>query len=215
MNTCFKSSRWLILPLLAAALATTAYASTTPPTSPQGGPGHDQAAQGYFTDVSLINQDGEEQRLYSDLLKDRVVIINAMFTGCQGVCPVTQGNLLKIQKWLGPRLGDDVHLLSFTVDKELDSPERLKEYAKQIGAQPGWHFLTGEPENIDFALRKLGLWVKNKEGHGSVFLIGNVPTGLWKKAHGMSSVDNLIEILDSVLDDRLKTRNDETPTAAP
>ena len=209
MNNRRQSLRWLTLGLmLAAALAAaTAHASAAP--------GHHQAAESYFTDVSLINQDGEEKRLYSDLLKDRVVIINAMFTGCQGVCPVTQGNLLKIQKWLGPRLGDDVHLLSLTVDKELDSPERLKEYAAQIGARPGWHFLTGEPENIDFALRKLGLWVKNKEGHGSVFLIGNVPTGLWKKAHGMSSVDNLIEILDSVLDDRLKTRNEEAPTAAP
>ena len=195
---------WLIAAALAATLATAATAQQGPP------PSHDQAARSYFSDVVLINQDGEEKRLYSDLLKDRTVIIAAMFTDCEGVCPVTMGNLLKIQKWLGPRLGEDVHLLALTVDRDNDRPERLKQYAEKWGARQGWHFLTGTPENIDFALRRLGLWVRNKEGHASLFLVGNVPTGLWKKAHGMASADSLIAIVDSVLDDRLATREDPT-----
>ena len=163
------------------------------------------AAREYFTDTVLIDQDGRELRLYSDLMQDKTVIISAVFTECEGVCPVTMGNLVKIQKWLGPRLGQDVHLLSLTVDRETDTPERLKEYADKFKVRPGWHFLTGTPENLDFVLRRLGLWVENKEGHSSVFLVGNVPTGLWKKAHGMASADKLIQIVDSVLEDRMET----------
>ena len=183
------------LVILAAALAPAALAG--PPASSE--------AQRYFTDVVLIDQDGEELSLYTDLMKDKVVVINAIFTTCEGVCPVTMGNLVKIQKWLGPRLGEDVHILSLTVDRETDTPERLREYARKFKTRPGWHFLTGSPENLDFALKKLGLWVQNKEAHSTTFLVGNVPTGLWKKAFGMAPARDLIEIVDSVLDDRLAT----------
>lgn len=169
------------------------------------------AAREYFTDVVLIDQAGEKVRLYSDLMAGKTVIINAIFTSCEGVCPVTMGNLVKIQKWLGPRLGDDVHILSLTVDRETDTPPRLQDYAKKFGAQPGWYFLTGTPENLDFALRRLGLWVENKEAHSTVFLIGNVPTGLWKKAFGMAPGPQLIEVVDSVLADRLKTEEAPAP----
>ena len=195
--------RWLAAAALAA-LLTAAAAGAQPPS----GPTHDDAARSYFTDVVLIDQDGEEMRLYSDLLKDRIVVIGAMFTDCDGVCPVTMGNFKKIQDWLGPRLGKEVHLLALTVDRETDTPEVLKAYAKKFKARPGWHFLTGTPENINFALRKLGLWVEKREGHASLFLVGNVPTGLWKKAHGMSSAQALIAIVDSVLGDRLETLPD-------
>lgn len=165
----------------------------------------DETARKYFTDVELVNQDGETLRLYSDLLQGKVVVINAIFTTCEGVCPVTMGNMVKIQNHLGERLGKDVHLLSLTVDRETDTPAKLKEYARKFKARPGWHFLTGSPENIDLALRKLGLWVQNKDAHSTVFLIGNVPTGLWKKALGMANAGELLAVVDSVLDDRLKT----------
>ena len=203
------SKRRLLLSI-SAILATMVWTGVAGATaSPDPGQVDPEAAREYFTDVVLVNQDGREMRLYSDLLKDRVVVISAMFTDCEGVCPVTMGNLVKIQKWLGPRLGEDVLLLSLTVDREADSPARLKEYAEKFAARPGWHFLTGTPENLDFALRKLGLWVENKEGHSSVFLVGNVSTGLWKKALGMASAGKLIEIVDSVLEDRLETEKTE------
>ena len=37
-------------------------------------------AQKYFGDLKLVNQDGQEMRLYSDLIKDRTVVIDVMFT---------------------------------------------------------------------------------------------------------------------------------------
>lgn len=166
------------------------------------------AALEYFTDTLLVDQDGRERRLYSDLLQDRVVVISAMFTDCQGVCPVTMGNLAKIQRWLGPRLGKDVHLLSLTVDRERDSPSRLKTYAERFQARQGWYFLTGTPENLDLVLRKLGLQTRDRDSHSPIFLVGNVATGLWKKAPGMATADRLIQVVDSVLADRLQAASE-------
>src|SRR3989442_12690167 len=39
-------------------------------------------AHKYFTDVVLINQNGEKMRFYSDLLQGNVVIINSFFATC-------------------------------------------------------------------------------------------------------------------------------------
>src|SRR5678816_162371 len=44
-------------------------------------------AEKYFSDVELINQDGQKMRFYRDVLKDKVVVINTFFTTCTGVCP--------------------------------------------------------------------------------------------------------------------------------
>jgi protein SCO1/2 len=160
------------------------------------------AAQKYFTDVSLVNQDGEAMRLYSDLLKGKVVVIDFFFATCQGTCLPMNRNLQKVQDSLGDRLGKEVYLISISVDPAVDTPARLKEYAKKLNARPGWYFLTGEKASVDFALHKLGQYVENKQDHTNIFIIGNERTGLWKKAFGLAKPDELIKVVDSVIDDR-------------
>lgn len=159
-------------------------------------------ARDYFGDVELLDQSAEPRRLYSDLMADRVVVIAAMFTTCEGVCPVTMANFKKIQQWLGPELGQGVELLAITVDPEHDTPEQLSNYATAFGAREGWRFLTGSPENVEAVLRRLGLYTEVKEGHSPVFLVGNERTGLWKKAMGLAEGESLVSILDTVLRDR-------------
>ena len=153
----------------------------------------------YFTDVVLVNQDGEEMRFYSDLLKDKVVVINTIYTTCSGVCPVMGKSFLQFQEHLGDRLGRDVHLISISQDPENDTPPKLKEFGEKYGMRPGWYLLTGKKENVDFALSKLGQWVEQKNDHSPIMLMGNDRTGLWKKAMGLSSPEELITVLDSVL----------------
>jgi protein SCO1/2 len=160
------------------------------------------AAQKYFTDVSLVNQDGETMRLYSDLLKGRVVVIDFFFATCQGSCLPMNRNLQKVQDALGDRVGKDVYFISISVDPAVDTPASLKEYAKKLNARPGWYFLTGEKANVDFALRKLGQYVENKQDHTNIFIIGNERTGLWKKAFGLAKSDEIIKVVESVLNDK-------------
>lgn len=160
------------------------------------------AARNYFTDVQLINQDGKPMRFYSDLLKDKVVIINTFFTTCTSVCPPMSRNLERVQSWLGDRLGKDVHIISISVDPAVDTPPRLKDYAQKYKAKPGWFFLTGNKENAEFALRKIGSFVESKDDHSTVIIIGNLRTGLWKKAMGMAKPEDLIKVVESVVDDK-------------
>ena len=156
----------------------------------------------YFSDVELLDQDGRKVRFYSDMLKGKTVVVNAFFTTCTSVCPPMNRNMEKIQEALGPRLGKDVFLVSITVDPLTDTPPRLKEYAQKFHAKPGWTFLTGKKENIDWALYKLGQYVESKDDHTTVIIIGNETTGLWKKAFGLAKFAELVQIVESVANDK-------------
>ena len=159
-------------------------------------------AEQYFSDVDLINQDGQKMRFYSDVLKDKVVVINTFFTTCTGVCPPINRTLERMQEALGDRLGKDAFLVSMSVDPETDTPARLKEYSRRFHARPGWIFLTGKKENVDWALYKLGQYFETKDGHTAIIIIGNEPKGLWKKAFGLAKADELIKIVEDVINDR-------------
>ncbi len=188
---------------LGAAVAWTDHLTTAPPEPalpPPAGPV--SPARKYFSDVELVDQNGQSHRLYSDLLQGKVVVVDAFFTTCTGACPVLGQKMAALQEWLGGRLGKDVYLLSFTVDPQTDTPAKLKEYAQQLGAKPGWYFLTGKKENVDWALYKLGHYVEQKQDHTNLLIIGNEPTGLWKKVFGLAQSEDLIHSLDAVLHDR-------------
>lgn len=160
------------------------------------------AAEKYFSDVELINQDGQKMRFYNDVLKNKVVIINAFFSTCTSVCPPMNRNLEKVQEALGDRLGKDAFLVSISVDPETDTPTRLKEYSRRFHARPGWLFLTGKKENVDWALYKLGQYVETKGDHSTIVIIGNEPKGLWKKALGMAKSEELVRIVEDVINDK-------------
>ena len=169
---------------------------------PAAGVAEQSTAQKYFTDVVLINQNGEKMRFYSDLLRGKVVIINSFFATCQGSCLPMSRNLEKVQQALGDHVGKEAFIISISVDPLVDTPPKLKEYAKKFNARPGWYFLTGDKENVEFALKKLGHFVADKQDHLNIFIIGNERTGLWKKAFGLAQSDELIKVVESVLNDQ-------------
>jgi cytochrome oxidase Cu insertion factor (SCO1/SenC/PrrC family) len=168
------------------------------------------AAAKYFGDVELIDQDGRKVRFYTDVLKGKTVVVNALFTTCTNVCPPISRNFERIQEALGERLGKDVFLVSITVDPENDTPEKLKAYAEKFHVRAGWSFLTGKKENVDQALYKLGQYVQDKNSHKTIVIIGNEATGLWKKAFGLARADDLIKLVDEVMNDRPQKSTEST-----
>lgn len=160
------------------------------------------AAHEYFSDVVLVNQNGEKMRFYSDLLQGKTVIINSFFATCQGSCLPLLRNLQKVQEALGDRLGKDARIISISVDPSMDTPAALKSYADKLQAKPGWYFLTGDKASVEFALKKLGQFVEDKQNHLNLFIIGNERTGLWKKAFGLARSEAIVKVVDSVIDDQ-------------
>ena len=164
----------------------------------------DNPDEHYFTNVKLINQNGEEKRLYADLMQDKIVIINPFFAQCKGVCPVLNGNMESIQSHLGEKVGKEISMLSITVDPINDTPEVLKVYSAGFNAKNGWNFLTGTKENVDMALHKFGKKVEDREAHDSVIIVGNLKTKLWKKVNGLASIEEILKVVDSVVDSEVE-----------
>jgi protein SCO1/2 len=162
------------------------------------------SAQKYFTDVELINQNGEKMRFYSDLLKGRTVVIIPFFATCTAVCPPMNATMRRIQQELGERVGKQIYLISISVDPATDTPERLKEYAKKFSAGAGWYFLTGKLENVNLALYKLGQYVADKNQHSAIMIIGNEATGSWTKAYALGRPSELIKVIEGVANDKAK-----------
>lgn len=156
-------------------------------------------ARNYFTDVVLTDQDGKPVRLYSDVLQGKTVVVESFFSTCTGTCPLMNATFAKIQAAVGDRLGKDVHLVSITVDAENDTPAKLKEYAGRMKARPGWMFLTGDKKNVEQALYKLGLAAESRETHKNLFIVGNEPKGVWKKAFGLAPPDEVRKLVQEVV----------------
>ncbi len=137
----------------------------------------------YFPNTELITHDGETVHFFDDLVEDRVVVINFIYTSCPDVCPLETAQLTRVQHILGDRLGKDVFFYSITIDPDVDTPEVLSEYRDRFGAN--WTFLTGDEDEIIELRRKLGLYVEEiqdgSNNHNVNMIIGNQSTGRWMK----------------------------------
>lgn len=98
-------------------------------------------------DFQYTNQDNKPFGL-SDL-KGKVWVADFIFTSCTTVCPPMTANMAKLQKQ-AKEAGLDVQFVSFSVDPEVDIPEKLKQYGEYFKADfSNWNFLTGyEQEEI-------------------------------------------------------------------
>ncbi len=137
----------------------------------------------YFTNTPLVTHEGRTVRFFDDLLKDKIVAINFIYTHCAEACPLETAQLVRVQKILGDKLGKEIHFYSISIDPGNDTPEMLKEYKEKFKAR--WTFLTGDKSDIDMLRRKLGLYVDEiqdgSNNHNVSMIIGNQATGQWMK----------------------------------
>jgi protein SCO1 len=145
----------------------------------------ERLAERSFPNVTLTTHDGKKVKFYDDLLKDKIVLINFMYVKCEGSCPGTTANLVKVQQLLGDRVGKDIFMYSITLKPEEDTPKDLAAYAKAYKVKPGWKFLTGDPKDIELLRQKLGFIDRdpvrdaNKSNHIGMLRWGNEPHTLW------------------------------------
>ena len=75
----------------------------------------------------------DENKIVSDeTFKNKYLVINFFFTSCEGPCPV----LMSLVKKLALDFHKpDLNFISFSVDPETDTVEKLKEYRKKVGLE--------------------------------------------------------------------------------
>jgi protein SCO1 len=147
----------------------------------------------HLPNVEFRTQDNRRVRFYDDLVKNKKVLINFMYTECSGTCPRTTSNLVKVHKAFGDRMGRDVFFLSVTLTPDRDTPEKLKAYAEEQGCGEGWYFLNGRIDDVDRVRRRLGVYDNaDVSQHLGILTYGNEPEGKWGATPTLASADQIV-----------------------
>jgi protein SCO1 len=117
------------------------------------------SSYGVVPPFQLVNQNGRS--FGSAELNGKIWIADFIYTTCPGPCPMISSRMSDLQK---PLEKTDVHLISFTVDPEKDTPHVLRGYAEKLQADPNrWDFLTG-PKSAIYKLSHDGFKLAVSDG---------------------------------------------------
>lgn len=145
-------------------------------------------------DVRVYDQNGKQINFYSQLIKDKTVVIDFIFTTCSTICPLLTATFSRVQQNL---TNDAVHvqLISVSVDPVTDTPKRLHDFAAKFKVAPGWVFVTGNKNDIDSLLLALEAGVGDKNEHTARIVIGNDAADYWTTTSGSTSPAALVHAI--------------------
>jgi protein SCO1/2 len=153
--------------------------------APQQDP-RERLRQRRLPNVPLIDQDGRTRMFYDDLVRDRKVVINVMYTVCSNICTPATRNLMEARERLGAQ-ARDLQFVSISLTPLTDTPAELRAYKAAHGIDASWTFLTGSVANVDRVTRALGLSSDNAAddllSHSGSAVIGDEPRVSWGHAN--------------------------------
>ena len=164
-----------------------------------------QSGAEWFTNVEVKTQDGRTLRFYDDVMKGKILLINFFYTDCDAICPLMTENLARVQELLGHRVGDEIRMVSISLQPEHDTPEVLAAYAETYGAGPGWMFLTGKKDDIELLRHRLGfvdidpIVDADPEQHVGTVRIANEPMHRWAMTPALLNPAALVRAVNRVV----------------
>jgi protein SCO1 len=145
-----------------------------------------------FDDAVLTDQGGKSLKLKSEVLADRIVVMDFVYTTCTTICPVLTATMVRVQNELGAKAKDDVRMVTISVDPARDTPARMKEYGDKMGVKPGWVWLTGPTGRVNEVLKGFGAYTPSFEDHPPLVLVGDARTGQWTRFFGFADPKDVV-----------------------
>lgn len=156
----------------------------------------------------FTNQDGKT--VTKQDLEGEFWVADMIFTNCETVCPPMTSNMARLQEKM-KKADLDVNLVSFSIDPENDSPDKLKKYAKERGANfTNWDLLTDYSFNTikelsikSFKAPLEKLEDSNQRLHSSNFYLVTPEGNAIKKYDGTkaANMDKIIEDIKKMIDE--------------
>jgi len=150
----------------------------------------------WMSGFTLTERSGREAQ-WNDL-NGKVRIVSFFFSSCPANCLQQNQKVGEIQR---AYVGKNVVSVSITCDPDIDSPERLREYAQKLNAPPDqWLFLTGRLIYIRRVASELFKVALDKQTHTERLIVcdkwGNIRgTFLWNKLDEMAELRLLVDKL--------------------
>lgn len=109
-----------------------------------------------LSNVSLIN--GEGNRVHSNSLLGKPLVISLIYTSCHHICPATTQHLKKVVANANDALGDGAfNVLTIGFDVFRDNPVMMRSFARAQGVdEDNWFFLSADVQTIEQISSELG-----------------------------------------------------------
>jgi protein SCO1/2 len=122
----------------------------------------------------FVNQEGKT--ISNKDYEGKVYVVEFFFATCPTICPIMNRKMVTIQnEFFGnPNFG----IASFTITPDIDTPDKLKEYAENYKiTHKNWNLLTGKSQDVVYKLSNEGF--KLYAGNGEVSHGGFEHSGLF------------------------------------
>ncbi len=114
-------------------------------------------------DFALVDQDGSTLALAD--LRGRALLLDFMYTNCDGPCPIQTAAHVEVLNGLPDEVRERVHFVSISLDPARDDPPAMRAYAEARSIDlERWSFLTGDAETVAGVLERYGVGVGGTDG---------------------------------------------------
>ncbi len=131
-------------------------------------------------DLKFANAKGDTVTLQELFNDDKPVLLNPVYYECPQLCSMIKEAIFKGIKDLKWSPGTDYNIVTFSFDpdeKQALAAENKKRFVNKLdrnNVEDGWHFLTGNKENIDKLLDSVGFDIQKLENgqyaHGAAIM---------------------------------------------
>ncbi|WP_069133286.1 SCO family protein [Rhodohalobacter halophilus] len=131
-------------------------------------------------DLKFANSEGDSVRLGDLIEEGKPVLLNPLYYECPTLCILVLDAVYKVVEQLAWSPGDDYTIISFSIDPE-EGPEVATQnkasYLRSLDrprADEGWHFLTGNEEEIKQLTDAIGFRYKYDEQTGEYVHLASI-----------------------------------------
>ncbi len=123
---------------------------------------------GIAPDFRLTDQNGAFFSL-SDF-GGRIVVLAFMDSQCKEICPLTSAQLIQAYGSLDTNEASQVVFLAVNVNVDANTDMDVAQATKQwhLDEIPSWHFLTGDPEGLEFVWKDYGVATETSPESGEI-----------------------------------------------
>jgi protein SCO1/2 len=144
-------------------------------------------------EVTVVDMHGRAVRLPKSIESDAPLLVNFIYTTCSTICATQTATLAELQRQLEAR-GSRAHFVSFTIDPDNDTPQRLAAFARQFSIERDWDFYSGEFNELLRVQKAFDVYRGSKASHPPVVLMRRSRQAPWVRVEGFATPADLLAV---------------------
>lgn len=144
-------------------------------------------------DARVVDTRGRAVRIPAAMEVDTPLLVNFIYTTCSTICSTQTATLAELQRQLAER-GAKARFVSFTIDPDNDTPQRLAEFARQFSIERDWDFYSGDFNELLRVQQAFDVYRGSKASHPPVVLMRRSRQSPWVRVEGFATPEELLGV---------------------